>query len=317
MTLILDGKLARSAYAMRLKSKILELPLKSKLVIIQIGDKEESNAYIKSKIKFGEDVGVEVLHIKFSELVGESEVIEKIEILNKDKSVNGIIVQLPIPDPVVDFGITQSTEYDAKMHYRARTQKIIDAIISSKDVDGLTTFNVFARAGGDKSATIPATARGVMELLEFYKISVKDKKVAILGRSILAGNPIKEAVNFSGGIVTICHSQTSKEEEVKVTRESDIAIVAIGKPKFLTKDFFTIGKGQVVVDVGINRITNSGVEKLKEEVSKSKFVGDVDFDEVSPMVSAISPVPGGVGQMTVLALFENLYDCVVKEMQRS
>ena len=291
MTLILDGKAARAFYAERLKDEIGKLPQKPVLAIIQVGEREESSAYIKSKIAFSQEVGAEVEHIKFPEFVTEGEIIKKIEYLNSDKNITGIIVQLPIPENLPK-------------------QKIIDAILPNKDVDGLTSKMAGARSNGDKKAIMPATARGVVELLKFYKIPIKGNKVAVLGRSILAGKPIAEAISFEGGIVKICHSQTPRTEEVKITKESDMIIVAIGKPKFLTSEFFTDGANQTIVDVGINKVSDGEVLKFKEEVTKVKFVGDVDFDNVSPMVYAISPVPGGVGAMTVLALFENLFDCI-------
>lgn len=290
MTLILDGKKAREVLSGRLKENISKLSEKLTLVIIQVGEREESSAYIKSKIKFGEEIGAAVIHIKFPENVNEQEIIKKIEGLNNNKEIQGIIVQLPIPENLPK-------------------QKIIDAIAPTKDVDGLTSTVSEVRVIVNKKSIIPATARGVIELLKFYKIPIVGKKVAVLGRSILAGKPIAEVVSFEGGIVTVCHSQTPRAEEIKTTRESDIIIIAIGKPQFLTKEFFTEGGNQTVVDVGINKISEGGVVKLKEEMPRVKFVGDVDFDNVKSILSAISPVPGGVGQMTVLALFENLFDC--------
>lgn len=292
MALILDGKVARTALSVRLKEKMAKLSPKPTLAIIQIGEREESSAYIRQKIKFGEEIGVEVLHIKLPETVGEGEIIKKIEQLNNNEKINGIIVQLPIPENL-----------DKK--------KVIDAINPNKDVDGLTIANVKFRANDYKQAIFPATARGVLELLDFYKIPVAGKKVAVLGMSALAGGPIGLIISRAGGFVFRCNSKISRDEEIKLTKDSDIIIVAIGKPKFLTADFFTAGKGQVVVDVGINKISAGDVVKLQEEVPKTKFVGDVDFDNVEPLVGAITPVPGGVGQMTVLALFENLFDCII------
>lgn len=307
MTLILDGKRARAALAARLKERISKLSKRPVLAIIQVGNREESSAYIKSKTAFSQDIGAEVVHIKFPELASETEIIDRIKSLNDDKNINGILVQLPISENLPK-------------------EKIINSIDPKKDVDGLTDVVAKARAGGDRNAIMPATARGVMELLEFYKIRVTGKKVAVLGRSILAGAPIKEAIIFAGGMTTVCHSNTPIEEEIKTTKESDIIIVAIGKPKFLTTEFFTAGANQVVVDVGINRMVSGEVLrgqtsnfgrgltslKLQEEIPQTKFVGDVDFENVAPMVSAITPVPGGVGQMTVLALFENLFDSIQK-----
>lgn len=307
MTLILDGKAARVAISARLKESIAKLPKRPTLAIIQVGDKEESSAYIKQKIKFGEEIGAGVLHIKFSDTAGEKEIIGKIGELNADETIDAVIVQLPLPESL----------FSAK-------ENILNSIIAEKDADGLSSESKKIRKTGQ--GILPATARGVMELLEFYKISLNGKKVAVLGRSILAGAPIAEVVIKNGGLVKVCHSKTPREEEIKTTKESDIIIAAIGKPKFLTAEFFTAGAGQAVVDVGINKIVQSGIIKFKEEISDDytpeakrsppKFVGDVDFEGVLRIVGAISPVPGGVGQMTVLALFENLYDCCTKKMRK-
>ena len=292
MTQILYGKPARDYFGQVLKERVKKLRQLPSLAIIQIGRKPESNSYIQSKIKFGREIGVFVDHITLDQSVTESEVVEKIKELNEDDKVDGIIVQLPIPANL-------------------SKQKIIDTITVEKDVDGLTFANVARRSKSLKEAITPATARGVMELLKFYKIEVKGKKAAVLGRSELAGHPIAEALSSSGAKVTICHSHTYNEEEI--TKKSDIVVVAIGKPKFVTDKFFTAGKNQTVIDVGINvTSTPDGSPKLLEEVSGKKFVGDVDFEKVSPIVGAVSPVPGGVGQMTVLGLFENLIDCVQK-----
>ncbi len=288
MAEILYGKPARNHYAARLKERIAELGKIPALAILQVGSKAESNSYINSKIKFGMALGVKVDHVTFPSSVKEDEVIDKILELNEDEDVDGIILQLPI------------SEHLAK-------QKIIDTIKVEKDVDGLTTASAKLRAKGGGFAVVPATARGVMELLEYYKIDPRGKKVAVLGRSELAGGPIAEAMKKAGAKVTICHSHTYNEEDI--TRKSDIVAVAIGKPKFVNENFFVVGKGQVVVDVGINTVAEKNKTKLLEEVSGQKFVGDVDFDKVAPLVAAISPVPGGVGQMTVLGLFENLVDC--------
>jgi 5,10-methylene-tetrahydrofolate dehydrogenase/methenyl tetrahydrofolate cyclohydrolase len=302
MALILDGKKARAAFAARLKEKIAKLPVKLRLAIIQVGEREESSMYIKQKIKFGQEIGAEVEHIKFPESASEREIINRIKSLNKDKNINGIIAQLPLPERLHPF-----------------RESILNSIAVEKDADGLSMGSKKSREEG--KGILPATARGVMELLEFYKIPINGKKAAVLGRSILAGAPIAEAMRAAGAQVVVCHSKTPREEEIKTTKESGLVVAAIGKPKFLTVEFFAAGAGQVVVDVGINKIeggrgltSGSGrgqtSTKFQEEIPTSKFVGDVDFENVEPLVAAISPVPGGVGQMTVLALFENLYDCL-------
>lgn len=289
MPKILDGKKAKEFFALKLKEKVSALDFVLNLVILQVGDREESNSYIKAKINFAKSLGVNVVHKKFKDNCTEDEIEEEIKKNNLDNNIHGVILQLPIPD-----GLNKN--------------KILDLISPQKDVDGLSSKSREKRERRDY-APYPATARGVMELLDFYNIDVLNKKVAVLGRSILAGGPIAEIISKRGGIVSVCHSKTIDEEEI--TKNSDIIIVAIGKSNFLNKKFFNESGQQVVVDVGINRISDGKLLKLNEETTQSKIVGDVDFDDVESMLFAISPVPGGVGQMTVLALFENLFDLAI------
>jgi methylenetetrahydrofolate dehydrogenase (NADP+)/methenyltetrahydrofolate cyclohydrolase len=287
--LILDGKKAKGVLTEKLKEKILSSNLDLKLKIFQVGDRPESNAYINSKIKFGESVGIKVDHIKLKEQCSFEDLKSEVEKANLDKKINGIIIQLPVPE-----------SFDK--------QVLLDLVSPEKDVDGLTSMSKDKRSKGFY-APIPATARGVFELLQFYQIDVRKMKVAVLGRSILAGGPIAEVISSNGGLVTVCHSKTQNEE--KITRESDLVVVAIGKPKFIDEKFFVPNKSQIVVDVGINKVIKDSISKMQEEIPASSFVGDVDFEGVKDLVRAISPVPGGVGQMTVLALFENLFDLTV------
>ncbi|MDP2593271.1 MAG: bifunctional 5,10-methylenetetrahydrofolate dehydrogenase/5,10-methenyltetrahydrofolate cyclohydrolase [bacterium] len=287
MTLILDGRKARDELAKRLKAGLKRLPAKPVLAIVQAGDLAESNAYIERKKKFGEELGISVLHIKVAPSGGEEKVLEKVSELNQKTEISGIIVQLPLPP---DFN----------------KKKIANRVSVKKDVDGLSDANFQKLKAGDSGAIIPATARGVLELLEFYYISVAGKKVAVLGRSRLVGAPIAEVLKQKGAEVFVCHSETTNTAEI--TRSADLVISAVGKPKFLGTEFFRDDRTQVVVDVGITAVTEKGAEKLEEEMPKRTLVGDVDFKKVKDMVYAISPVPGGVGPMTVLALFENLLE---------
>jgi methylenetetrahydrofolate dehydrogenase (NADP+)/methenyltetrahydrofolate cyclohydrolase len=229
------------------------------LAIIQVGDRPDSISYIKAKNKFAEEIGAKIELIKFPITVTQSEVLSAI----KSSTANGIILQLPIPDHL-------------------HKKELLDAIDPKKDVDGL-----------GRGTHIPATARGIKELLEFYTISLKDKKVTVMGRSDLVGKPVARMCEQEGAIVTVCYRET--KDIPTLTKQADIVIVAIGQPKHVTSEF--VRPGQIIIDVGINR-TNEGI------------VGDVDFNAVAPIVAAITPVPGGVGQMTVLALFENLVDAV-------
>ncbi len=259
---LLDGKIARAHYTAILKEKIAQLSIVPCLLIIQVGDRSDSTSFIKSKKKFATEIGTKEIHINLDEKIRQNELIEIIKKYNNDKTVQGIIVQLPLP-----------------MHLNV--DNIINNIDSGKDVDGLTKNTKFT----------PATARGISELFDFYSIDPQGKKVTILGKSKLVGIPIAEMCMARGAIVTVCHSQTENIQEK--TKDADIVIVAIGRANHI--DLKYINKGQIVIDVGINRVGD-------------KIVGDVDFDSVKDIVSMITPVPGGVGQMTVLSLFENLVD---------
>lgn len=286
--IILDGRKLRDLGVDRLKAVIEKSGKKPTLAIIQVGDLSESNAYINQKKKFAEKIGAVVTHKQFPDDVSEQTLISEIEKLNGDSSVSGIIFQLPVPA-------------------RLDKQKIIDAIVLEKDTDGLTSENKKLFEAGDPRAVAPATARGVLSLLRGYDIPVYGKKVTIIGRSALVGAPIAVLLKREGAEVTVCHRGTS--DISGKCRTADILIVSAGNPLMVTKEY--VSPGQIVVDVGINSIEKTesdpvSVEKLEYEIPKRRIVGDVDFDAVKNIVGAISPVPGGVGPMTVLSLFENL-----------
>lgn len=288
--LLLDGKKVRDEIAEKLRKQIAAFSSPPALAIVQVGEREESSAYIERKKAFGESVGVSVRHIRLPAAAGEDAVLSRIRELNAYASVSGIIVQLPLP-PHLD------------------RQKIADAVAPEKDADGLTSAQVAARRKERTGAVTPATARGVVELLEFYRIPIRGKRAAVLGRSALVGAPTAEALTRAGAEVTVCHSGTPDTAEI--TRASDIIAVAIGKPRLIDATYFRCDQTQVVVDVGITAVTEKGTERLEEEIPKRKLVGDVDFEAVKDRVAAISPVPGGVGPMTVAALFENLVDSML------
>lgn len=290
--LILDGRAVRDEIRARLKREFAAgAPLVRRgsgtLAIVQVGSDPASSAYIRQKMLFGESVGARVLYRQFPHDIPETKLLAEIKELNRDARASGIIVQLPLP-PHLD------------------KQKVRNAVARAKDVDGLAEGSPFT----------PATARGVLELLTYYGISVTQKNIAVFGRSLIAGGPIARLLAVQGAKVMVIHSQTPMEEAKRISRASDIIVVAIGKPKYIGAEYFRGDQTQVVVDVGINRVTTG--EALAEEVpplykTRGKhLVGDVDFDTVRDCVAAISPVPGGVGPMTVAALFENLKDARVK-----
>ncbi|MEN9912712.1 MAG: bifunctional methylenetetrahydrofolate dehydrogenase/methenyltetrahydrofolate cyclohydrolase FolD [Candidatus Parcubacteria bacterium] len=271
--LLLDGRVVRAERLSLLAEKVEQLASVPTLAIIQVGDRDDSTAYIKAKKSFAEQVHIRTNHVHFPENVSEQEVIDTIGKLNADNETSGIILQLPLPAHL-------------------NSSKIIELINPKKDVDGLTDINQTLLLKNDSSAVIPATARGVKELLEYYHIDLKGKKIAVIGRSRLVGTPIAHMCAHLGADVIVCHSKTV--DLAHETSKADIVIVAVGKSGLIGKNH--LKEGVVVIDVGINRMSDGSLK------------GDVDFDVVKDVVSAITPVPGGVGQMTVLALFENLLD---------
>jgi|SRR3989344_4739245 len=287
MAILLSGTIVQKERSQKLAERIRDLPCPPVLAIVQVGDRTESGEYIRFKKSFAKDIGALVRHVHLPETVAEDEVLAELKALAADSTVSGIIIQLPLP-PTLD------------------RDRLLAAVPPQKDIDGLTEKNRSLLREGSSKAIVPATARGIAELLDFYKIAVSNKKVAVLGRSILVGSPTAALLGSRGAIVTVCHSQTQNTKEV--TERSDIVIVAIGKPKLIGPEY--LRAGQVVIDVGINV---SFDQQLQEELPRRVVVGDVDFDAVKDIVAAISPVPGGVGPMTILALFENLVDASEKK----
>ena len=311
MAKLLLGAPVREEIKKDLISRLKKLHREPLLVIVQVGNRADSNTYIRNKIKFGEEVGIKVFLNKFEENIEEEKLIEEITKISKDGDVNGIIVQLPLPSNI-DSG------------------KVINSIPKNKDADGLTTSPpapLLAKERGEENILLvtPATAKAVLSIFNYYGIPIKSKKIAVVGRSRLAGGPIAELLKSLGGEIETCDRSTQNIKEV--CKNADIIISAAGQIGLIDKSF--VKPGQVIIDVGINRITplRSGPipsspltlrgepEKTQLVVdinSKPKIVGDVNFEEVEPIVEAITPVPGGIGPLTVACLFENLLDLVEK-----
>lgn len=286
MPLILDGRKINQEIKQDLSTKIaVKLAdgfVRPCLAIVQIGNIKESAKYIERKKKFGHSIGVEVLHIHLPDTVTDTEVQREVRLLNTDDAVHGIIIQLPLPRHIDrDF--------------------LVESVAPDKDVDGLTSGNIRGLWTNDKEYILPATARAVLTMLEYYDIETSGKKVVMIGRSTLVGKPTAMALINKGATVTVCHSGTQKLSDH--TLEADIIISAVGFPRLITEHF--VHPHQVVIDVGITFIKDEEIEKVS---------GDVDFNAVSPIVSAISPVPGGVGPLTVSSLFQNVYDAYCKRV---
>lgn len=275
--MVLDGRIVATNIKQRLKQTIDDAVASGRrrpcLVIISVGDDPASKVYVKNKMKVAEEVGIEVNHMPFTEYADTPFIISFIDYFNKDSGVDGIMVQLPLPSYLDE-------------------RAIIDTIDPAKDVDGLTTTNI-GRLRSGQPGLRPCTAQGIIDLLDYYDIDLDGKDVTIIGRSNIVGKPLADLMMAEGATVTQCHSHT-RYLEVD-TKKADILVSAIGKPKFLNDDY--VGFGAVVIDVGINR---------DEE---GKLCGDVNFEDVEWKVQHITPVPGGVGPMTVAELMKNTVDC--------
>ena len=274
MTIILDGKKLRDKIFEKLKSRIDSMTTKPSLAVILAGEDPSSQIYVNNKKKCAEKLGINSIVINYPENVSETELLEKIETLNNDKNVTAILVQLPLPNHINKF-------------------KIIDAISPQKDVDGLTPYNSGKLFSGEEPYVYPCTPRGILLLLDEYGIELEGKHAVVIGRSNLVGKPIAQMLLKRNATVTTCHSKTKNLADI--TKTADILISAVGK-KIVGENM--LKNNCVVIDVGIFRDENG------------KISGDVDFDKVSQTASYISPVPGGVGPMTIASLMLNTVELV-------
>lgn len=267
---ILSGAVVRDVIKASLISHTSTLPTKPTLVIIQVGEREDSNIYIQQKINFGHSIGVRVIHQKLPESVTKDDVKREIERHNRDGLVTGIIVQLPLPTHI--------------------PKDVIESIEPDKDVDCLTVYHQQRLLDGDMHSA-PATPRAIVKLLQQYAVDVKDVHVVVVGRSALVGAPTAKLLELLGAHVSVLHSKSVNPE--KTARTADILVVACGVPKLVNASWVEFNKQMTIIDVGIHR-TDDGL------------MGDVDIKSVKPYIYAYSPVPGGVGPVTVACLFEQL-----------
>jgi methylenetetrahydrofolate dehydrogenase (NADP+) / methenyltetrahydrofolate cyclohydrolase len=282
---ILDGQLVSQAIKDEMKLKVAQLIAEGKkvphLAAVLVGNNGASETYVGSKVRTCEEIGFHSTLIRLEESISEYKLLATIEDLNNDPDVDGILVQLPLPKHISD-------------------EKVINTILPSKDVDGFHPENVGKMIQG-LPTFVPATPHGIMLMLEHYKINTKGMHAVVIGRSNIVGRPmsILLSANTNPGncTVTICHSHTKNVKELCL--EADIVVAALGKPEFVTADM--IKDGAIVIDVGITRVPDA--TKKRGYALK----GDVQFDTVSPKCSWITPVPGGVGPMTIAALMKNTY----------
>ncbi len=270
MSKIIDGKKISGEIKEELREKVSKMDKKPSLVVISVGDNPASSVYVKQKEKCANYIGINYQHLHFDS-ISDDELVKKIDKLNKDNDINGIIVQLPLPN-----GMNET--------------RIVNTIIPSKDVDGLTYLNAGLLLN-NKTSLVSCTPKGIMELLRRENVNLEGANAVVIGRSILVGKPMMNLLINANATVTLCHSKTKDLE--KITRKADILIVAIGKKEFIKKDM--VKRGSVIIDVGINRVDG-------------KLYGDVDYNDVYSKVKKITPVPGGVGPMTVVMLMKNVID---------
>lgn len=265
----MDGRKVRDLMTEELKEEILKIKKKLTLAVIQIGNRSDSNTYIKQKEKFLNELGIKFLLYKFDLEVSEEEIISLIDRLNKDEQITGIMIQLPIPLNF-DFDVLRN-----RIHYK-------------KDIDGMTDINIGKLVAGNKGL-IPCTVLGIMKLLSYYEVNLSGANITILGRSLHIGRSLANLLIDCDASISLCHSKTENLEYF--TKNADIVISGVGKEKFLTVDM--VKEGSIVVDVSCNYVDG-------------KLCGDADFSKLIDKCMLITPVPGGVGPMTVLAVAENL-----------
>ena len=250
------------------------------LVVILVGDDPGSVSYVKGKAKASAEVGIRNTTIRRPDTITEDELLGMIAELNADDGVDGILVQLPLPKHIDE-------------------DKIIAAIDKSKDVDGFNPLNV-AALWQKQPCTLPCTPKGIIKMLKSAGVEISGREAVVIGRSNIVGLPVSKLLLDENATVTIAHSRTKNLGEV--TRRADILVVAIGRPKFVKADM--VKEGAVVIDVGVNRDPETG-----------KLCGDVDFAAIEPKASVITPVPGGVGPMTICCLMENTIECFLRRIK--
>ncbi len=279
--MIISGKELSSKLKTDMRAEVSTFPEKygrvPHLVVILVGDDPASVSYVTGKAKASEFVGIKNTTVRKPATITEEELLELIEQLNADDSVDGILVQLPLPKHISEA-------------------KVIEAIDKSKDVDGFHPLNV-AALWQKQPCTLPCTPKGIIKMLKSAGVQISGKRAVVIGRSNIVGLPVAKLLLDENATVTIAHSRT--QDLPSITREADILVVAIGRPRFVTADM--VSDGAVVIDVGVNRDPETG-----------KLCGDVDFAAIEPKASVITPVPGGVGPMTICCLMENTIECFLR-----
>ncbi len=271
---IIDGKAISAQIKDEIREKIEKDGIKASLAVILVGEDPASTVYVNNKKKACEYCGIESLSYELPESTSEEELLQLIDRLNRDDKVTGILCQLPLPKHINE-------------------EKIIDAISPKKDVDGFSKLSVGALSVGAEGF-VSCTPAGIIELLKRSGIEISGKRCVVMGRSNIVGKPMAMLLLRENGTVTVTHSKTENIREI--TKTADILVVAVGKPKMVDSSY--VKEGAVVIDVGIHRLD-------PEQNNGKKLCGDVDYDDVEKVASAMTPVPGGVGPMTIAMLMYN------------
>lgn len=280
--MIISGKELSAKLKAEMAAQVAGFPEKygrvPHLVVILVGDDPASVSYVTGKAKASEVVGIRNTTIRKPATISEDELLTLIRELNGDDSVDGILVQLPLPEHISEA-------------------RVIETISKEKDVDGFHPLNV-AALWQKQPCVLPCTPKGIIKMLKAAGVGISGKRAVVIGRSNIVGLPVSKLLLDENATVTVAHSRTANLPEL--TRQAEILVVAIGRPKFVTADM--VGEGAVVIDVGVNRDPETG-----------RLCGDVDFAAIEPKASVITPVPGGVGPMTICCLMENTIECFLRK----
>ncbi len=280
--MIISGKELSAQLKAEMAAQVAEFPEKygrvPHLVVILVGDNPASVSYVTGKAKASELVGIRNTTLRKPETISEAELLDIIRDLNADDTVDGILVQLPLPKHISE-------------------SKVVETISKEKDVDGFHPLNV-AALWQKEECILPCTPKGIIKMLKAAGVEIKGRRAVVIGRSNIVGLPVAKLLLDENATVTIAHSRTENLPEL--TRQAEILVVAIGRPKFVTGDM--VSEGTVVIDVGVNR-----------DPETEKLCGDVDFSAIEPKASVITPVPGGVGPMTICCLMENTIECFLRK----
>ena len=286
---LIDGKAVAQQTEQEVAAAIARMGFRPGLVAVRVGNDPASEIYVRNKAKKARELGLEGTELVFPDSMTEAELLAEVDRLNRDDTVDGILVQLPLPKQI-------------------SATKVIDAIAPEKDVDGFHPINV-GRLHLGRPALVPCTPAGVIRLIESTGVAIEGSSAVVIGRSDIVGKPMAALLLHRNATVTICHSRT--RDLPAVARQADILIAAIGRPIFVTSDF--VKPGAVVIDVGMNRVDGTFAPRLAHDADKTRLLekngtvllGDVDFARVREIASWITPVPGGVGPMTIAMLMKN------------